>query len=122
RYLLVDAAAEFLEFVHGDAHGSSFTVKSCEFCIIGTRCVARKEENWRFPMSGSGAWSDGRARCGDFLAAAEGASRDRVRRSARLAARSWESAPRGVTFAARACAFLSRPLARNFPESSGSTK
>ncbi len=108
----VDAAAEFLEFVHVDAHGSSFTVKSCEFCIIGTRCVARKEENWRFRMSGSSDWSAGRVVCGVFLAAAETSSR--VRRFARRAERSSASAPRGATFAARACAFLSRLFSKKF--------
>src|SRR6202044_1243686 len=102
RNLLVDPAAELLEFVHDSARGSSCRVKLFEFCIIGTRCVARKEENWRFRMCGSGAWSAGRACCGEFLEVME-ASSSAVRRFAQHAVHWSASTPRGATCAARTC-------------------
>src|SRR2546421_7168893 len=104
----VDALAEIFEFVHKYqvlAKNRNAEKKRGDLGIIGTRCAGRKEENWRFPIGGNGAWKSGRTRCRDFLAEV---TSNLGRKYARLAERWWASARRAATSVAQTCDFLWR--------------
>ena len=58
----------------------------------------RKEENWRFPIDGNGAWTEREALYADFL---EAASNGRGRKSALRAGHWWGSIRRAAINAGR---------------------
>src|SRR5260370_13837098 len=69
REFFINARAELLDFVHKCHTPRKNRLKEKkrgDLGIIGTRFAGRKEESWRFPTGGSGAWKNGNRQCADF--------------------------------------------------------
>src|SRR6266436_8295016 len=107
REFFIDTLAVLLEFVHKCQTPRENRLKEKkrgDLGIIGTWFAGRKEENWRFPTGGSGAWKNGKMPCADFSAATSSRGRNSVRPAMRWS----ESMRHAATSAVRTCDSLSQ--------------